>query len=97
MPRKSSEPSKRLVNNSSDIEVLPFRERLKNWLSVVQSMLTIVAILVGAAWFVQQGDPFAKATISAEFDRLVNLYRTKGYLRFGREEMIGLGCNSMGW
>ena len=66
MPRKSSEPSKRLVNNSSDIEVLPFRERLKNWLSVVQSMLTIVAILVGAAWFVQQGDPFAKATISHE-------------------------------
>ncbi len=39
---------------------------------------------------VKEGDPFAKAAISSEFDRLVELYRTKGYLRFGREEMIGL-------
>ncbi len=39
---------------------------------------------------VKEGDPFAKATISSEFDRLVELYRTKGYLKFGREEMIGL-------
>lgn len=39
---------------------------------------------------VKEGDPFAKALVSSEFDRLVELYRTKGYLRFGREEMIGL-------
>lgn len=39
---------------------------------------------------VKEGDPFAKATISSEFDRLVELYRTKGFLKFGREEMIGL-------
>ncbi len=39
---------------------------------------------------VKKGDPFAKVAISAELDRLVNLYRNNGYLRFGREVMIGL-------
>lgn len=40
--------------------------------------------------FIKKGMPFAKANISAELDRLVELYRDKGYLRFGREALIGL-------
>ena len=32
--------------------------------------------------FIKKGDPFAKNTISAEFDRLTELYRNNGYLRF---------------
>lgn len=39
---------------------------------------------------IKEGDPFAKVDISAELDRLVELYRNKGYLRFGREVLIGL-------
>ncbi|MBM3417121.1 MAG: hypothetical protein FJY20_11955 [Bacteroidetes bacterium] len=39
---------------------------------------------------VKKGDPFAKATIAGELDRLVMLYRNNGYMRFGREELIGL-------
>jgi outer membrane protein assembly factor BamA len=39
---------------------------------------------------IKKGDPFAKSPISAELDRMVELYRNKGYLRFGREELIGL-------
>lgn len=39
---------------------------------------------------VKKGDPFAKAAISEELDRLVLLYRNNGYMRFGREELIGL-------
>lgn len=39
---------------------------------------------------VKKGDPFAKATISDELDRLVTLYRNNGFMRFGREELIGL-------
>ena len=39
---------------------------------------------------IKKGDPFAKFTISQELDRLVNLYRENGYMRFGREELIGL-------
>jgi len=40
--------------------------------------------------FIKKGDPFAKNTISAEFDRLTELYRNSGYLRFTRDELIGL-------
>jgi outer membrane protein insertion porin family len=39
---------------------------------------------------VKKGDPFAKSAISSELDRLVLLYRNNGYMRFGREELIGL-------
>jgi outer membrane protein insertion porin family len=39
---------------------------------------------------VKKGDPFAKSAISVELDRLVDMYRNNGFMRFGREEMIGL-------
>lgn len=39
---------------------------------------------------IKKGDPFAKAAISVELDRLVDIYRNNGFMRFGREEMIGL-------
>ncbi|MEI2738347.1 MAG: hypothetical protein V9F01_06140 [Chitinophagaceae bacterium] len=55
-----------------------------------QQELQNIALANQKEALVKKGDPFAKATISAEFDRLVELYRTNGYLRFGREEMIGL-------
>ncbi len=38
----------------------------------------------------KKDDPFAKAIISAELDRLVDLYRNRGYMRFSREELIGV-------
>ena len=38
----------------------------------------------------KKGDPFAQVTISNEFDRLTDLYRSNGYLRFTRDELIGL-------
>jgi outer membrane protein insertion porin family len=40
--------------------------------------------------FVKKGGVFAKANVSAELDRLTNLYRNNGYLRFGREDLYGL-------
>lgn len=40
--------------------------------------------------FIKKGHPFAKAPISAELDRLTELYRNNGYLRFTRDELIGL-------
>ncbi len=39
---------------------------------------------------VKKGDPFAKTNISLELDRLVELYRNNGYLKFGREDLYGL-------
>jgi outer membrane protein insertion porin family len=40
--------------------------------------------------YLKKGDPFAKAPVSVELDRLVDLYRNQGYLRFTRDELIGL-------
>ncbi|HEY6062040.1 MAG TPA: hypothetical protein VIV35_00425, partial [Chitinophagaceae bacterium] len=38
----------------------------------------------------KKGEPFAKYTISSELDRLTNLYRNNGYLKFGRDLLQGL-------
>lgn len=38
----------------------------------------------------KKGEPFAKSTISSELDRLTELYRNNGYLKFGRDMLIGL-------
>jgi outer membrane protein assembly factor BamA len=40
--------------------------------------------------YIKKGDAFAKAPISAEFDRLTDLYRNMGYFRFSRDEMVGI-------
>jgi outer membrane protein assembly factor BamA len=40
--------------------------------------------------FIKKGDPFAKVPISAELDRLTELYRNNGYLRFTRDEFVGI-------
>ncbi|MBM3915368.1 MAG: hypothetical protein FJ348_04915 [Sphingomonadales bacterium] len=39
---------------------------------------------------IKKGEPFSKTTISAELDRLVDIYRNNGYLRFTREELLGV-------
>ncbi len=38
----------------------------------------------------KKGDPFSRNTISQELDRLVELYRDNGYLRFNREMLQGV-------
>ncbi len=38
----------------------------------------------------KKGEPFAKSSISSELDRLTNLYRNNGYLKFGRDLLQGL-------
>ncbi|HEV7780377.1 MAG TPA: BamA/TamA family outer membrane protein [Chitinophagaceae bacterium] len=55
-----------------------------------QQELQSIALANQKDAIVKKGDPFAKVAISAEMDRLVELYRNNGYLRFGREVMIGL-------
>jgi len=58
--------------------------------NIKQAELQSITLLNQKNAFVKKGDPFAKAPISSELDRLVGLYRNSGYLRFGREELIGL-------
>ena len=58
--------------------------------NIKQQELQSIALLNKKDAFIKKGDPFAKAPISSELNRLVDLYRNSGYLRFGREELIGL-------
>jgi outer membrane protein insertion porin family len=39
---------------------------------------------------IKKGDPFAKPLISAEFDRLTDVFRNNGYLKFTREELVAV-------
>ena len=38
----------------------------------------------------KQGEPFAKPLISSEFNRLVDVYRNNGYLRFSFDDMLAV-------
>ncbi|MFL5811499.1 MAG: BamA/TamA family outer membrane protein [Flavisolibacter sp.] len=38
----------------------------------------------------RKGDPFSKPLISSELDRLSDLYRNSGYLRFSKEQLLGV-------
>jgi outer membrane protein assembly factor BamA len=40
--------------------------------------------------YIKRGDAFAKAPISAELDRLTEEYRNNGYLKFTRDELVGI-------
>src|SRR5688572_12011124 len=58
--------------------------------NIEQPQLQYLADSSKGSAFVKKGDPFAKNIISAELDRLTELYRNNGYLRFTRDELIGL-------
>lgn len=58
--------------------------------NIRQAELQQLATSTQQASFVKKGDPFAKTSISNELDRLVEMYRNNGYMRFGRDELIGL-------
>jgi outer membrane protein insertion porin family len=38
----------------------------------------------------RKGDPFAKSLIGTELDRLTDVYRNNGYLRFSRDELLAV-------
>lgn len=39
---------------------------------------------------IRQGTPFSKSLIATELDRLTDIYRNSGYLRFSREELLAV-------
>jgi hypothetical protein len=58
--------------------------------AIQQEALQTLTLLSIADSKIKKGEPFAKTSVSAELDRLVDLYRNNGYLRFTREELIGV-------
>ena len=55
-----------------------------------QQELQTITLANNSGTLLKKGDPFAKSIISLEMDRLVELYRNNGYLRFSREELKGV-------
>ncbi|MEN9497665.1 MAG: hypothetical protein RL750_564, partial [Bacteroidota bacterium] len=55
---------------------------------LVDSNLQRLALENEEASLLHTGDPFAKGMISQELNRLVNLFRNNGYLKFGREDLL---------
>ena len=58
--------------------------------NIKQPELQNLAVSSQKESFLKKGEPFAKSTISSELDRLTELYRNNGYLRFGRDMLQGL-------
>jgi outer membrane protein insertion porin family len=58
--------------------------------NIKQQELQNLAVASQKESLLKKGEPFAKATISLELDRLTDLYRNNGYLRFGRDLLQGL-------
>ncbi|MEO7924953.1 MAG: BamA/TamA family outer membrane protein [Chitinophagaceae bacterium] len=58
--------------------------------NIKQAELQSLAVANQANAVVKKGAPFAKTAISLELDRLVDIYRNNGYMRFSRQELIGL-------
>jgi outer membrane protein assembly factor BamA len=60
------------------------------YFQINHSELQSLAVASAGNMLVKKGDPFSIQGISREFDRLVELYRDHGYLRFTREELVGI-------
>lgn len=58
--------------------------------NIKQQELQQLAISSQKESFLKKGEPFAKSTISLELDRLTELYRNNGFLKFGRDMLQGL-------
>jgi outer membrane protein insertion porin family len=58
--------------------------------NIKQEALQSITVAHQNESLLKKGAPFAKAAVSQDLDRLVNLYRDNGYMRFSREALIGL-------
>jgi outer membrane protein assembly factor BamA len=58
--------------------------------TIKQAELQKLADSTKSQAIIKKGDAFAKAPIAAELERLTELYRNNGYLRFTRDELIGV-------
>jgi outer membrane protein insertion porin family len=58
--------------------------------NIHQQELQQLALQTRNVSYLKKGQPFAKTTISLELDRLTELYRNSGYMRFGRDLLQGL-------
>jgi outer membrane protein insertion porin family len=60
------------------------------WYSLKNPELQRITMANMKETLLKKGEAFAKGPISGELDRLVEVYRDNGFLRFNREELIGV-------
>ena len=58
------------------------------WYSIRKPELQAIVDANMSDALVKKGDPFAQGPISSELDRITELYRNNGYIRFNRDEMV---------
>jgi outer membrane protein insertion porin family len=67
------------------------KRRIKDTITIgVQQPFQQFADSTGKEAFLKKGSTFSQDTIAMELDRLVELYRNKGYMRFTRNELIAV-------
>jgi outer membrane protein assembly factor BamA len=60
------------------------------WYTLGNDSLQQITLQEKDASLLKKGEPFAKGLISTELDRLTDVYRNNGYLRFSREEFLAV-------
>src|SRR6266513_5609489 len=67
------------------------KRRIRDTITLgVQQPFQQIADSTGKEAFLKKGSTFSQDTIAMELDRLVELYRNKGYMRFTRNELIAV-------
>ena len=67
------------------------KKKLKDTVTLgVQQPFQQIADSTATESFLKKGSTFSQDTIAMELDRLVELFRNKGYMRFTRNELVGV-------
>ena len=75
----------------STLNVDSTKRRIRDTITLgVQQPFQQIADSTGPESFLKKGSSFSQDTIALELDRLVELYRNKGYMRFTRNELVGI-------
>jgi len=75
----------------STLNVDSTKKRIKDTVTIgVQQPFQQLADSTVSESYLKKGSSFSQDTVAMELDRLVELYRNKGYMRFTRNELIGV-------
>lgn len=75
----------------STVKIDSTKKNIKDTITIgVQQPFQQLADSTSAESFLHKGSSFSQDTIAMELDRLVELYRNKGYMRFTRNELVGV-------
>jgi len=75
----------------STLQVDTTKKKIKDTVTIgVQQPFQQLADSTAADSYLRKGSSFSQDTIAMELDRLVELYRNRGYMRFTRHELVGV-------